>query len=227
MTELLDGELAAASPADIERQGRAHLTGLVAEAAEAWRKEQASGLEKGLRGIDDKLAGELEADLAAVREAAADLLGLELALPSPGDRLAAGLSFFYSLDEHVDQAELLAGAVRRRLPGDYGRRLARQRLLGQVADLVGSQLGRARGDLQYRLAEATRQLLADVRQRYADTTDRLAAALDRAAGIRAAAGEQGERQLADLAAREHALRTVLSQLPDGNGAVAISTLVGP
>lgn len=214
MTALLDGELAAASPADIERAGRARLTALVAAAAEAWRQQQAGVLEAGLRGIDEKLAAELAAELAEVRTAAADLLGLELALPSPGQRLAPDVRFFYSLDEHVDQAELLAGAVRRRLPGEYGRRLARQRLLGDVADLVGSQIGRARANLQYRLAEATRQLLADLRRRYAGSTERLSAALDRAAVIRADASQQSERELAELTARESALLAVLSQLPD-------------
>jgi small GTP-binding protein len=215
LAALLDGELAAASAADIERHGRARLTTLVASAVEAWRQEQARRLEDGLRAIDEKLAAELEAELAAVRTAAADLLGLDLALPSPGDRLASGERFFYALDEQVDQAELLAGAVRRRLPGEYGRRLARDRLLGQVAELAGSQIGRARGDLQYRLAEATRRLIADLRRRYAGSTDRLAAALDRAGLIRAAAGQHAEDQLAELAAREHALRALLGQLPAG------------
>jgi GTPase SAR1 family protein len=218
MTALLDGELASAPAADIERQGRGQLTALVATAAEAWRQEQARRLEDGLRAMDEKLAAELEAELAAVRAAAADLLGLDLALPSPGQRLPGDAAFFYTLGEQVGQAELLAGAVRRRLPGDYGRRLARQRLLGQVAELADSQIGRARGDLQYRLAEATRQLVADLRRRYAGSAERLAAALDRAGAIRAAAGQQGERELAGLAGRERALRAVLSQLPDGPAA---------
>jgi small GTP-binding protein len=213
LSALLGGDLGAAPAAEIERQGRAQLTALVAEAAEAWRREQAHRLEDGLRSIDEKLAAELEADLAAVRAAAADLLGLDLAVPSASDRLAPDLRFFYTLDEHVDQAELLAGAVRRRLPGEYGRRLARDRLLGQVSELVSSQIGRARGDLQYRLAEATRQLVADVRRRYAGSTQRLAAALDRASTIRAAAGQQGDLALARLGERESALRAVLSLLP--------------
>ncbi|MGO8956470.1 MAG: dynamin family protein [Streptosporangiaceae bacterium] len=227
LAELLDGELAGASPADVERRGRAHLTGLVADAAEAWRLEQASQLERGLRSIDDRLAAELEAELSSVRVAASDLLGLDLALPSPGNRLAADRHFFYSLDERVDQAELLVGAVRRRLPGEYGRRVARQRLRGQVADLVGSQLGRARGDLQYRLAEATRQLLSDVRRRYADSTDRLATALESATAIRAAAGEQAEQKLAELAARECALHAVLGQLPEETSALPTTASAGP
>jgi GTP-binding protein EngB required for normal cell division len=215
MTALLGLELAAAPAADIERQGRERLTALVAAAAQAWRHEQAHLLEEGLRGIDGKLAAELEADLAAVRAAAADLLGLDLTLPSPGERLPGNPGFFYTLDERVDQTELLAGAIRRRLPGEHGRRLARQRLLGQVGELAGGQIGRARGDLQYRLAEATRQLAADLRRQYAGSTELLAAALNRAVMIRAAAGQQGQRQLAELAARERSLRSILSQLADG------------
>ena len=212
LTAVLDGELAGASSADLQRLGRARLTDLVAAAAEGWRQQQARRLDAGLREIDERLAAELEAELAKVRAAAADLLGLGLSVPSPGDRLVSSARFRYSLDERVDQAELLAGAVRRRVPGEYGRRLARQRLLGQVAELVGSQIGRARGELQYRLAEATRQLISDVRSRYTGSTGRLAAALDRAAGIRADAGREGERQLAQLAERERALREVLSRL---------------
>jgi len=212
LTSLLDSELAGASPAAVQRQGRERLTAMVATAIEDWRQEQTGRLEDGLRELDTRLAAELEADLAAVRSAAADLLGVDLAVPSPGDRLAPDLAFFYDLGEQVDQSELLAGAVRRRLPGEYGRRLARQRLLAEVPDLVGGQLGRARGDLQYRLAEATRKLLADVRRRYSGSTERLTAALDRAAMIRSQTGEQGRRQLADLAVRDQALRAVLAEL---------------
>jgi small GTP-binding protein len=147
MASLTDGELAAASPASIQRDGRMRLAAVVSAAVEAWRQEQAAALDRGLRDLDQRLAAELESDLAAVRSAAADLLGVHLAVPSPGERLAPDLGFFYNLGEQVDQVELLAGAVRRRLPGEYGRRLARQRLLAEVPDLVASQVGRARGRL--------------------------------------------------------------------------------
>ena len=104
------------------------------------------------------------------------------------------------------------GSVRRRLPGEYGRRLARQRLLGQVAGLAGRLVGRARGDLQYQLAEATRQLTADLRRRHAGSADRLAAALSRARLIRAAAADSRDQQLAELAERERVLRALLGRL---------------
>ena len=212
MTSLLDGELASASPAELQRDGRNRLTVLVSDVVEGWRQEQAQLLEEGLRDIDRRLAAELDAELADVRAAAAALLGVELALPSDGARLAPDLGFFYTLGERVDQAELLAGAVRRRMPGEFGRRVARQRLLAEVPELVGAQVGRARGNLQYRLAEATRSLVRDVRGRYSGTTERLTAALERAAKIRAETQELGARQLAELRERECALRSVLSEL---------------
>jgi Dynamin family len=212
MNSVLAGELSDASPADIQRTARAQMAALVAEAVESWRQEQIGRLEGGLRDLDRQLAAELQADLASVRSAAADLLGLELALPASARRLAPDLGFFYNLAEHVDQVELLAGTVRRRLPGEYGRRMARQRVLAEVPDLIGAQLGRARADLQYRLAEATRRLLADVRQRYEDATERLIAALERAARIRAAAGVQARQQLEELKTREQALRVVVTKL---------------
>jgi small GTP-binding protein len=210
--ELLDGGFAAASPAEIERGARARLAEMTAEAVESWRQAQRENLEEGLRVLDERLAAELEAELAGLRGAAAELLGLSLALPGPGQRLRPDLRFFYTLDEHVDQAELLAGAVRRRLPGALGRRLAREHVLAEVGDLADSQIGRARADLQYRLAEATRGLVSDLRRRYVESTDRLAAALQTAAEVRAQATAEGDRRLADLADREQALRTVLAQL---------------
>jgi hypothetical protein len=214
MAKLLDGDLASAPVADIERSGRVHLTRMVAKAAEEWRQKQASRLEDGLRAMAQRLVSDLEAELAAVRAAAADLLGLELALATSDEWLPDSRGFFYTLGEHVDQAELLAGAIRRRMPGEYGRQMARRALLGQVDPLVSSQIGRARGDLQYRLAEATRQVIADVHDRYAGSAQRLTAALDRASVIRAEADQERDRLLTELDERDRAIRAALGQLPD-------------
>ena len=212
ISALLDGELATAAPAEIERQGRKHLVRLTIAAAELWRQAQRERLEEGLSRIDARLTGQLAAELDAVRDAAAELLGLDLALPGVGERLTPDRGFFYSVAENVDQAELLAGAVRRRLPGQLGRRLARDHVLGQVRDLAGSQIGRARADLQYRLAEATRQLIQAVGRRYAASTDRLASALEMAATLRGQRTGQAESRLSELARREQALRGVLARL---------------
>ena len=119
----------------------------------------------------------MKAELDVLRDSAAELLGLDLAVPEPGGRLAEDRRFFYTTAEVVDQAELLAGAVRRRLPGELGRRAAREHLRGEAPGLAERQIGRARGDLQYRLTEATRALVRVVERRYADGTERMQAAL--------------------------------------------------
>ena len=224
---LLDGELAAAAPAEIERQGREHLVRLTITAAESWRQAQRERLEDGLSRLDARLTGQLAAELDAVRDAAAELLGLDLALPSMGERLTPDRGFFYSVAENVDQAELLAGAVRRRLPGQLARRLARDHVLGQVRDLAGSQICRARADLQYRLAEATRQLIKAVGRRYSASTDRLASALEMAAALRGQRTGQAESRLSELACREQALRSLLARLDTASGDLQDRGKVGP
>ncbi len=220
MADLLGGELRSAPAADIERAGRARLGGLAVAEAEAWRQEQTRRLEDGLAKLDERLAADLAAELDAVREAAAGLLGLTLAVPGPGARLVPDLRFFYLVDDQAGQTELLAGAVRRRLPGGAGRRRAQEYLRREAADLVPQQIGRARADLQYRLAEAARRLIAGVGARYTESTSRLENALRMAAAQREATDEQAAHQDADLEHRQRELGRLVSLL-------AGSTATGP
>jgi small GTP-binding protein len=223
---LLAGDLLSAQAADIERAGRARVGELAVAEAEAWRREQTLRLEEGLARLDERLAAELRAELDAVREAAAGLLGLALAVPGPGDRLAPDLRFFYAVREEAGQTELLAGAIRRHLPGEVGRRRARDYLRRETADLIPQQIGRARADLQYRLAEATRRLIRNVETRYTDSTSRLENALRVAAAQREATAGEAAGQDAELAQRQDELGQLLGRLalvsrppgPDGSAA---------
>jgi hypothetical protein len=208
----LDGELRGAAPAQIERQGRERLVTLTLNAAETWRQQRRQLIEEGLAQVDARLTVELGNALDVLRESAAELLDLDLAVPEPGGRLAENRRFFYTTAEEVGQTELLAGAVRRELPGELGRRRVREHLRREAPNLMAAQIGRARGDLQYRLAEATRALARAVDQRYTDATGRMQAALRAAGEMRtssAAAAEQRERELTE---REAAVRHVLALL---------------
>jgi GTP-binding protein EngB required for normal cell division len=212
MDALLDGGLQSAPAAQMERDGRARLGELAVAAAEAWRQEQARRLEEGLARLDERMTGDLRAELDAVRDAAAELLGLALAVPGPAGRLAPDLRFFYTIAEEAGQTELLAGAIRRRLPGEAGRRRAREYLRRETAGLVPRQIGRARADLQYRLAEATRRLTRETEARYAESTDRLENALRTAAAQREATAGEAAQQDRQIARRQEALRAALSLL---------------
>jgi GTP-binding protein EngB required for normal cell division len=209
---LLGGELHVAPPGEIERQGRDLLAGLAVAAAQAWRQRQTEAIEQGLARVDARLAADLETELGVLRESAAELLDLDLVVPVPEGRLAESRRFFFTAGEEVGQTELLAGAVRRRLPGEFGRRTAREHLRREVPELMERQVGRARGDLQYRLQEATRALIRAVRQRYADGTDRIRSALTAAAGLREASATEAAAKEQELAQREAALGHVTGLL---------------
>ncbi|HEY6296691.1 MAG TPA: dynamin family protein [Streptosporangiaceae bacterium] len=212
---LLDGELRAARPAEIERRGRERLGELAVTAAEAWRQQQQEAIEAGLARADARLAADLRAELDVLREAAAELLGLDLAIPAPDGRLAENRRFFYTTGADVGQTELLAGAVRRWLPGKAGRRAVREHLRREATGLAAQQVGRARGDLQYRLAEATRAMVRAVEQRYADGTDRIRSALQAAAGLREASAADVMQKESELSGREAALQHVFGLLDHG------------
>ena len=220
MEALLMGDLAAATAAEIQNAGRARLGELAVQEAEQWRQEQAERLEQGLAKLDARLTADLRAELSSVRDAAAELLGLTLTVPVPGQRLAPDLRFFYLVAEQAGQTELLAGAIRTRLPGNVGRRRARAYLHREATGLVPQQIGRARADLQYRLAEATRQLVRAIGARYAESTFRLESAL-RAATTRVATTEDAARLDHELAARQQALSRVLALLADATSAAPL------
>jgi hypothetical protein len=105
LADLLDGALRSAPAAEIERAGRAKLAELAVAEAEAWRYERADMLEAGLARLDERLIGMLRAELDAVRQAVADLLGLDLAVAAPGQHLAPDLRFFYQMAERAGQTE--------------------------------------------------------------------------------------------------------------------------
>jgi dynamin family protein len=209
---LLTGELRTAPSGEIERAGRARLAELAVEVAEAWRAGQAQRLEQGLARMNERLAQDLQAELAQMRNAAADLMGLTLTIPTSHERLIPDVGFFYLVAEQVGQTELLAGAVRRRLPGEVGRRRARAWLRGETDRLVPQQIGRARADLQYRLAEATRQLQGEMNRRCGQSTARLVAALHSAAAVSQASTEEAARRDSELSEREQAIEAVLALL---------------
>jgi len=209
---LLSGPLRSAGAAEIERAGRARLAELAVAAAQSWRQQQAALLEDGLTRMDQRARDDLRAELAVVRAAASDLLGLALAMPENAEHLAQDLRFFYQAADQAGQTELLAGAIRRHLPGAAARNRARAYLRRETAAQVPRQIGRARADLQYRLAEATRRLVAATAARYTEGTGRLERALRSATATWEATASEAARHDRELAGREQALDHVLTLL---------------
>jgi GTP-binding protein EngB required for normal cell division len=218
LEEILGGELRTAQSAEIEREGRGRLVALTLAAAETWRAQRQEIIEKGLASTDVRLTADLTAALEVLRDSAAELLGLDLAVPEPAGRLAEDRRFFYTTAEETGQTELLAGAIRRWLPGELGRRSARQHLRREAPGLVQSQIGRARADLQYRLSEASRTLARSMEHRYAEATDRMQAALRAAEELRNVSAADGARRQRELFDRAAAVRHALTLLGDAGKA---------
>ena len=210
--DLLAGELGSAPAWSIETAGRERLSELAVRAAEEWRQQQAAVLETGLTALDDRLTATLSAELEQVREAAAELLGVRLSAQFSGPRLAPDLRFFYQEREEAGQTELLAGAIRRRLPGEAGRNRAKASLRRETGSLVPQQFGRARADLQYRLAEAARRLACQTEARYEEGTSRLRRALDDAFRLREASAPELAARDAELDSRQSALDELIRLL---------------
>jgi len=214
---LLDGELRDATAAEIEQRGMRELAAFAVAAAETWRQQRREAIEQALAAVDVRLAADLAVELDVLRDFAAELLGLDLAVPEPEGRLAESRRFFYTAGQDVGQTELLAGAVRRRLPGELGRRTARDHLRREAPGLVEAQIGRARGDLQYRLTEATRALRRVVEQRYTEGTGRIQSALRAAAELRDASAAEAAERARELAGRKAVLRQVIGWLDQATG----------
>jgi GTP-binding protein EngB required for normal cell division len=212
--------LAGASPAEMERRGREILVRQAREAVESWRDQQRKQLEAGLAALDSRLTATLAAELAQIRDAAAELLDLDLTVPESDARLVDDPRFFFSFAENAGQTELLAGAVRRRLPGEFGRRRAREHVLRECGELIPRQVGRSRADLQYRLTETTRALVRALDRRYADSVDRLLAVVDAAVADSGQIEAEQTSRRHELQEREQTLSGLLSKLDTGATAPA-------
>jgi Dynamin family len=200
--------------ADSEREAAGWLASHTRDAADAWRDEQRKTLEAGLAEHDLRLLATLRGELGEIRDAARELLDLDLAVPAAAERLVPSRGFFYTSTEPAGVTDLLAGAVRRHLPGSLGRRRARAHLLAQARDLMPMLIGRARGDLQYRLDESIRRLVAANEKRYADSIGRLVSVTDSALADSGRTDEQEQQQRQALATREQALTGLLDRLGD-------------
>ncbi|MEU6479193.1 dynamin family protein [Streptomyces sp. NPDC047017] len=190
-----------------EAEGRRRLVGLTRPAVDVWRRSQEEVVTERLAALDQRVRERLAHDLDTFRDSVADLLGVGLALPQDGGPLTPNPRFRYHFSEDIGQTELLAGWVRRSLPGSAGRERARAHVADEAASLVPMQVGRVRADLQERLADSTRRLVRAVAARYDAVAHRLTSALDQSQRRGAAADEAGV-----LAERERMLRQVITEL---------------
>ena len=208
----LDGRLHDVEPAAVETQGRALVVQLISEQVDRWRDDRTHDLEAGLASLLDVAAADLAAQLTDLRTAARDLLDLELGV-NPGTAvLRPGREFWYDFDPRVGFGPPVPEVARKAVPGKAKR--ARTRMLDEIPQLADRQVGRARADLQQRLQESVRTVVAQLRHQHEDTLGRVGLALDDATAISNTAAKEQQRRRADLAARTTALRGLSARLTD-------------
>ncbi len=213
----LAGPLAAAGPVQVERDGREYAIALTTRLVDRWRAERHRALHDGLSMLDARLAEGIARELAGVRAAARDLLGIELAIPAPTDSLLPESGADYDFAGDVGATVELASAVRHRLPGGLGRRAARAWLRDQLDTLVSKQVGRTRSALQQAVAAARVELVRATERRYTDAVAGLVRAMDAAADLARTAGAEVTGQRAALGDRATQLRLLCAQLASVDG----------
>jgi small GTP-binding protein len=191
------------SAAEVEQHGRQLVADTVGPAVLEWRDARARDLAQQLAGLLELIEAERLRHLESLRRSARDELGLNLGATVEPLPLHSGRLFW--LDFAPPPAIELPGARLLRAHGPGAARRARERVLAEIPELTDKQVGRARGDLQQRLGETVRQLVAALRLHHADTLTRLHDALTRAR-------DAGERDSAQADAELDRLRDRLSRI---------------
>jgi GTP-binding protein EngB required for normal cell division len=199
----------------IEAQGERATAEFLVDRVQAWRAMRGSELESDLAGVVAGIEAARAEQLARLRDDARTLLDLQLDGPGAGVELAEGHRFWFSFAD--PPAWELPGADLLRRHGPGAARRARDRVVGRIPELVDRQVGRARADLQQRLAETVRTLAGQLRREHRDLLDRLAETLERTrAGV---TGDRVGRDAThrDLLARLTAVTELLDETATGAG----------
>jgi hypothetical protein len=207
----LANEGAALPVSQSEQRGSELVLAWATHAAESWRAERSEHLANAVTGLRGRLADGFARDLAAVREAARDLLGLELSVVATDVELAADPRFHYAPPDPQGPTGVLASAVRTRIPGPTAHRRVRRRLLASVPEALDRQTGRARASLQQRLTETRIALLAALTERYGQYRHGLEAALVAAETLHGLDREEAAARRAEFEARDRHLCAVIDQ----------------
>lgn len=197
------------SPARRGDAATAALVQLVTTELEQWRQDRAVWLERALQDVLDEASELLAADVATVRQAATDLLGLSLVLDEEPIELASGRPFWFATEPPPSWE--LPGTELLRRRGPLAARRIRRRLETEVGPQVDKQIGRVRADLQERLGESLRGLVLQLRRNHEQLMDRLTASLD-AATAALGDGTDVEQTLRRFAEAVVSLDRVLTEL---------------
>jgi hypothetical protein len=169
--------------ADLERAGRQVVERSLRALVDAWRAGEASALEERLARLVEQTAADLTAQVELANRAVDEALAVELAPVQEPPRLPSPQRFHYDFSEPATWELPLHGTGERMLPASTRQQRVRRRLDEAVTELSDRQVGRARADLQSRLADAGRALGAALDAYLHTTVGRLNEAVARAVAL--------------------------------------------
>jgi small GTP-binding protein len=203
------------STREIEQHALEDAAEAIRTTVDGWRRRRGKELGATLADLEHRLAQRLHTHIAAVRDAASSLFDLELpAAPTPVT-LAGTATFSYRFTADPGQLDMLAAAMRYRLPAAIGRRQVATYVRNRAATLLDQHIGRARADFQYQLAETGRRFVAELDRRFDQAAGRIADAVSTAGRIR----REHAGQVATLRQQASARHEVASDLADRFAAV--------
>jgi hypothetical protein len=138
----------------IEEGGHALAADAIRMALPPWQEERSTAIQDELRKLHERISTDVSAAIDDIRAAGRTLLEIDLTLAYEPPELPRSTRFNFDFNEDAGSTELLAGSIRRHLPAPLARRRAMAWLSRDVTDLIERHVGRARADLQERLAEA-------------------------------------------------------------------------
>jgi hypothetical protein len=207
---LLDRELATGEIRQAEATARAAVVTRITDGIEHWRTELISTLENELDTIRETGVRELTGQLADLRAAASELLGLDLSVPAVDSALRPSQRFWYSFDPGVGWQLPLTDTLSRAAPGR--RRRARRRVLDEIPGLVDRQFGRVRADLAQRFARSVEELIKQLGAQHDEALGRIRLALDEVSRLNTTATTERDERADDLRERRAALTQLLADL---------------
>jgi GTP-binding protein EngB required for normal cell division len=186
----------------IEADALAYAADEIRVIVEAWRSRRATELDAAVADLDQRLTSRLLSHIAAVRDSAAALFAMDLPAPASPTGLAGTTRFAYRFHTEPGQLDLLAAAMRHRLPAAAARQRATRYAMAHTGTLLDKHIGRARSDFQDQLAETRRLLLAELDRRFDQAAGRIADAVTTTARIRREQGTQVETVRRDAQNRQ-------------------------
>ncbi|MHB2023971.1 MAG: hypothetical protein ACYCO3_11670, partial [Mycobacteriales bacterium] len=185
----------------VESEALGYAAARIREVVQGWQEARTQEINLELAGLETRLMRRLTEQIRTVRVAASTLLPLELPEWPVTSALLGEASVPHRFAPDPGQVEALATAVRRRLPGQIGRRRVARYVAEESRSQLDRHVGLVRSAFQSLLETAKREMGAELNRRFDEGAGRIAQAINAAATRRDQDKSAQEEQRAEVESR--------------------------